>query len=87
MPKKTNPITKSDLEGAFDRFWARAIVKFALREDLEAMEARLEVKFDAAFSNLDTYLKRSELWHDEQVILRASHQRLQRYSDPQRHRE
>lgn len=52
-------------------------------DDLEYRFDGFEDKFDSQnnrFSNLqssiDQYLKRTESWHDEQVILRARHDRL-----------
>lgn len=87
MTKKTDYVTKpilkktldEALQGFFETLWPKMLSTFALRTDLEEVKerlTRLEVKFDAGFANLDTYLKRTESWHDEQVILRVSHQRL-----------
>ncbi|MBI4426827.1 MAG: hypothetical protein HY567_04590 [Candidatus Kerfeldbacteria bacterium] len=63
-------------EGKFD----------GLEEKFDGLENKfdsLEDKFDGQnnrFSNLqssiDEYLKRTESWHDEQVILKARHDRL-----------
>lgn len=75
MTKKTDYVTKNH----FDEVLRRLLAKVAMREDLEELKerlVRLEVKFDAGFANLDTYLKRSALWYDEHVVLRASHKRL-----------
>lgn len=73
-----------------ETLWPKMLSTFALREDLEEVKERLvrleakfdagfaelNAKFDGGFTNLDAYLKRTESWHDEQVILRASHRRL-----------
>jgi uncharacterized protein YoxC len=52
-------------------------------QELRGDFSRLEIKVDGlgnSFSNLQTsvdqYLKRTEIWHDEQVIVRARHDRL-----------
>ncbi|MBI3114974.1 MAG: hypothetical protein HYZ09_00570 [Candidatus Kerfeldbacteria bacterium] len=50
-----------------------------MREDLEVVKtnlARVEANVGAIYTNLDTYLKKTEVWHDEMAVLRMSHQRL-----------
>ncbi len=54
-----------------------------LRQDLQRFENTMTgnfAKFDDKFSNLqssvDRYFKRTEAWHDEQVILKSRHDRL-----------
>lgn len=47
-----------------------------LRQDVHRFEDNMTGKFFTFQSSVDTYLKRTEAWHDEQVILKSRHDRL-----------
>lgn len=49
---------------------------FATKGDLLNLEERLEGKFSNLQSSVDRYLQRTETWYQEQVLLKARHDRL-----------
>ena len=46
------------------------------KQDVHRFEDNMIGKFSNLQSSVDTYLKRTEAWHDEQVILKSRHNRL-----------
>lgn len=54
--------------------------KTATKEDLAGLETRLPTRkqIEDLSTTTDTYLKKTETWHDEQEVLRASHARVKK---------
>lgn len=67
-------------EDKFEEYMANLHVdlqKFATKEELEAVENRLGHRFDDIAGKIDTYLKRTEDWYQEQIVLRHRVGRLE----------
>lgn len=75
MPNSNEYITRKDFDGAMNQIATRfdsIDQKMATKDEL----AKVQVKVDAIYDAIDPLMKRTEIWHDEHVVLRASHQRL-----------
>lgn len=49
---------------------------FATKQDLFGLEHRMRDDFSQLQTSVDTYLKRTEVWHDEHIVLKARHDKL-----------
>lgn len=77
-------IPKYLTDAKFEEYMANLqtdLQKFATKEDtkreLQAVENRLDQRFDDIAGNIDTYLKRTEDWYQEHIVLRHCVGRLE----------
>lgn len=67
---------EAGLDGVRRYVWDKTVTK----DDLARLEARLPTRQQIVdlSTTTDTYLKKTETWHDEQEVLRASHARVKK---------
>ena len=76
----SKPLTEQFFTSFMASFQKGLYEEFATKLDLRdgLNEVRSEIRRDIATlqSSVDTYLKKTETWHDEFIVLKARHDRL-----------
>lgn len=88
MPNEQAPLTTGEFHEAINTLMEVVATKedlkrFATKDDLEGVAtkedlSRVEAKIDRLTDGTDEYLKKTETWHQEQTVLRASNERVKK---------
>lgn len=88
MPDEQTALTTGEFHQAIDTLIGIVATKedlerFATKDDLDSLAtkedlSRVEAKIDRLTDGTDEYLKKTETWHQEQTVLRASHERVKK---------
>jgi hypothetical protein len=75
----TPALTKKDLHEAFSKLPTKtdlARMEVSLKKDIDLLSSQIHESFSDLQTSVDTYLKRTEDWHQEFAVLNARHKRL-----------